>query len=160
MNNGRVTNLDQVSNSSPFTMTEYKVDRTFQQDAIKGIQQKSMLNDVYFSDKNIQALQHGIRYLVYKNSCDNFIIDNQSEDELKIVMRSIFLEHAKNQPYNILEQVRELNGKVLEFCVEKILHEVRLYKQYRNDISSLPIPLERSQNISNKGTRTLEIKML
>lgn len=155
--NGRVA-LNQMD--IPYERTPFKTDTTFRSDAMRGIHDKNTLNDVFFSEENIAALQHGIRYLVWLNSCKKHVIDNQSEDELKIIMRSIYLQYSKNQPVNILAQVRELNGKVLEFAVNNILHEINIYLNFRKDLGNLPVPLERSHNTTIKGSKTLEIKSL
>lgn len=155
--NGRVS-LNQTDIS--FEKTPMKQDLTFRQDAIRGIHDKNTLNDVFFGSSNIDALQHGIRYLVWLNSCKKHTIGNQSEDELKIIMRSIYLQFSKNQPFNILEQVKELNAKVLEYAVNNILHEIDIYLNFRKDVSQLPIPMQRSTNVNTKGSKTLEMKSL
>jgi hypothetical protein len=155
--NGRV-----VLNQSdiPYERVPFKEDTQFRNDAMKGIHQKNTLNEVFFSKENIDALQHGIRHLVWVNSCKRHVIGNQSEDELKIIMRSIYLQYSKNQPFHIIEQVKELNAKVLEYAVNTILHEIEMYLNYRKDITQLPTPLERSPNVSSKGSKTLEFKSL
>jgi len=54
--------------------------------------------------------------------------------------------------------VRYLNTKVLEWSVPQIITNLKQDEKYRQDISTLPEPLERSQLPSQKGTKTLEIK--
>lgn len=157
MNNGRVNDIYMYT-MPPFERTEYKKDSTFSKDATKGIHNDNALATIFFSHENINALQHGIRYTVWLNSCKKYVIGNQSEDEIKIVMRSIYLQYSKNQPFNILEQVRELNGKVIEYCVFRIISELDIYSKYREDISSLPIPMARSINSSSKGSKVLELR--
>jgi hypothetical protein len=125
-------------------------------EAVRGIQGPQTLSDVFFSQENIDALQHGIRYLVYQKSCGKYTIDNQSEDELKIVMRSVYLTHARNLTTLILEQVRQLNAKVLEFVVPRVLREAAIYVEYKRRVSTLPEPLERSASTNRAGSRTLE----
>jgi hypothetical protein len=70
-------------------------------------------------------------------------------------MRSIYLQYCKHKPYNIVDQVKELNGKVIDFAVPRILVELNQYVNYKKDASSLPIPLEHSKNVSSKGTKVL-----
>ena len=155
--NGRVPDLNAKAMPA-YHMTDYKQDKNYNAQAIKNIHVQNPLNDLFFSDKNIEALQHGIRYTVYINSCQKWVIGNQSEDELKIVMRSIYLQYGKNQPFNILEQVKELNGKVLEYAVERVMNELSMNVKYRSDVASLPVPLDRSPNLSSRGTKVLELK--
>lgn len=126
----------------------------FRNEALKGnLHTSTQLSDVFFSQQNIDALQQGIRYLVNKKSCGKHTISNQSEDELKIVMRAMFLKHSKNLPYGTLEQVREINGFVLEYCVKEILSEIDMNLKYKQDISTLPVPLDYGRNESLTGTR-------
>jgi hypothetical protein len=118
----------------------------------------SQVSGMFFSTENINLLQNGMRNQILNMSNGKFIIGRQSDDELKIIMRSIYYQYSKNLPYNIKEQVKYLNTKVLEWSVPRILTNLKQDQQYRKDISTLPEPLERSQLPSQKGTRVLEIK--
>ena len=116
------------------------------------------VSDLYFSDKNIDILQKGLKNKVYTDSNGNYLIGRQSDTELKIIMRSIYFQYGKNNPENIIEQVRELNRLVLEWSVPQIITNIKQHNSYRQDISTLPMPLERAQLTTQKGTRILEIK--
>jgi hypothetical protein len=118
----------------------------------------SEVSSVFFSSQNIDLLQNGMRNQILNMSNGQYVIGRQSEDELKIIMRSIYYQYSKNIPYNIKEQVKYLNIKVLEWSVPRILTNLKQDEMYRRDISTLPEPLERSQLPSQKGTRVLEIK--
>lgn len=131
---------------------------SFEEEALKGNTASNTLSDVYFSPQNIKALQEGIRYQIFLKSNKQHVIDNQSETDLKIVMRSVYIEYAKNLPYDILGQVRELNAHVLDFCVNRILEEINMYLHYRTDISQNYVPLARSENTSSAGSKTLFMK--
>lgn len=131
---------------------------TFQDEALKGNISGNQLTDIYFSQQNLDALQEGIRYQVYIRSGNRHVIDKQSETDLKIVMRSTYYEHGKNMPYDILNQVKELNYKVIEYCVDKILSEIGMYLRYRADIENNPEPLARSLNTSSAGSKTLQLR--
>lgn len=119
---------------------------------------KTPVSDVFFSEENVDALHEGIRYQVYVQSNGKHTIGRQSDVELGIVMRSVYLEYSKNLPFDVLGQVRELNSIVLKLTVPKIVREVDMYVAYRRDISTLPVPLERAQNVSRAGTRSLALK--
>lgn len=99
------------------------------------------LSRAYFSEKNIQILQNGIRAGVYKKSNNQYIIGLQDCDSLKIIMRSVFLQHAANQPQNILEQIGELNKIVLDFCIFNVYSEAQSYMKYLHDVSTLSVPI-------------------
>lgn len=58
---------------------------------------------------------------------------------------------------NSLEfQITQLNKAVLEECVKQILSGIDAYKQYYKDISTLPMPLDRSVFTSSKGSSPLQ----
>jgi hypothetical protein len=161
MNNGRINTL-QNANYAMYALFEDGKDKIsqFSREAIIGVHQQTPLNDLFFSRQNIEALQVGIKNMVALRSNGEFIIGKQSEVELQVVMRAIYLKHAKHLETNLLEQVRELNGHIIEFCVPRIIEEIRMFNYYKKDISNLPVPLERGQFSSSKGLRTLETKEL
>jgi hypothetical protein len=109
----------------------------------------------YFSEANMDRVQNMIRYHVWLGSNKRHIISKQSAIELEIIMRSIYLQHARNLPCKIGEQVHELNKMVVTWCVQKILSEVDQYLNYLQNLDTLPQELELPKNLSNKGTRTL-----
>lgn len=116
----------------------------------------SDLSRTFYSAANVDALQDAIRYRVYQ-ATDGLVIGRQSEQELYIVMRSIYLQYGQNQPTDILGQVRDLNQKVLDYAVPEVLSNVRQFQKYKTDISTLPVPLPHAPLATMKGTRTLEI---
>jgi hypothetical protein len=122
---------------------------------LRGNVEANLLNRTFFSTANIQILQNRIRREVYEKSGNRFVISPQSITELEIVMRAIYLQHGKNWPTRIAEQVDELNGLVAEYSVPKILNEVENYIFYRAHASDhIPVPMELPQNVSRAGTRT------
>lgn len=127
----------------------------FKGDAIKGNFNKNCLNDVFFSDDNIEALQTGMRNMVLNATEGREVIGRQSDIELKIIMKAIYLEYGKNLNDNILDQVKDLNKKVLDYAVPRILVQIKQYKTYVRDASNVHVPMDRSVNVSNKGSKTL-----
>ena len=89
-------------------------------DAMTGNWNNTPLSDAFFSSNNIKMIQNGIRAGVYKKSNGNYIIGEQSYDELKIVMRSIFLQNSKNLAINIPQQIEELNNLVLKYTIHQV----------------------------------------
>jgi hypothetical protein len=96
---------------------------------------------MFFSKQNIQILQNGIRAGVYERSNGQYVIGPQDCDSLKIIMRSVFLQHAANQARNIAGQVAELNKIVLDYCVYQVYGEAQGYMKYLRDVSSLAVPI-------------------
>lgn len=157
-NNGRVDISSYKNLTSYKFFDEQNNNHDFQKQGIKNIHVENKVSSLFFSRHNIDTLQSAIRYSVYKRSQNKHIIDNQSENDLMVVMRSIYLQYSKNLPYDIIEQVKRLNSMVLDYCVPNILREVNQYHNYTNDISSLPIPLEHAKNMSSKGTKINHMK--
>ena len=156
--NGRVNILDPI-NSSVFQLYDkIPIDEktTSYRDALTGNIESNKLSKTFFSSGNILILQHGLMGGVYKSSGGRFRIGYQSEDTLKIIMRSIFLQHSSNLPHSITQQVEELNKLVLEYAIPQICGEAEGYIKYKNDVSTLPVPL--SHGVSTYSNNVLELK--
>jgi hypothetical protein len=115
------------------------------------------VSKLFFSLKNIDLLQQGIRNKILNVTNGKINISRQSDDELKIIMRSIYFQYGQNRNENIKEQVLDLNTRVIEWSVPEIISNFKQSQQYIKDISTLPEPLERSVLPSKKGTKTLNI---
>ena len=129
---------------------------TYYKTAMVGNWQNTTLSNLFFSKENIIIIQNGIRAGVYNKSNKRFLINAQDEDTLKIIMRSIFLQHSKNKPNQITEQITELNKMVLDYAVPQIMGEAIGYIKYKNDASVMHMPMERPTN--TQDFKTLEHK--
>ena len=89
----------------------------------------------------MKIIQNGIRAGVYKKSNSQYMVGTQDCESLKIIMRSIFLQHAANQPKQISQQIAELNQIVLEYCIFHVYSEAQGYMKYLTDVSTLAVPL-------------------
>jgi hypothetical protein len=132
----------------------------YSRDAILGNIEASPVSDLFFSHENIDALQEAIRYKAYRASGGRHVIDRQSDMDLQQVMRGIFNERAQHLKTDVLLQVRTLNEYVLDYVVPRILTEINSYLKYRWDVTTLPVPMDRSTNMSMKGSKTLEMKYM
>ena len=121
--------------------------------SLKSIQTGNPLSQFFFSNKNVEILHQSIIMEVFKTSGNR--IGRQSDTELQIIMRSIYLQYSENNNCNIISQVKVLNKKVLDYCVEKINRAISSYLTYKNDISSMPVPLTHPRNLSNAGEKSL-----
>ncbi len=157
--NGRVTHTElEKSKPIPLFLTDKGnkiVQNNFQEEMLYGIQETSQLNQLFFSRKNLDLIQDMIRYRVYIKSNKKYIISKQSNTEIQIVMRSMYLQQSTNLPTNIKEQIIYLNNLVADWCVEKIIPEVEQHIGYIRDISYYPNPIDLPKNMSQKGSRTL-----
>ena len=116
------------------------------------------LNTVFFSQSNIDNLQSQIKASVLAMSNGEYVIDNQSEDDLHLIMRAYYLQYAPNNPANVAMELSELNERVVSFASNRIMVEIVSYKRYRKDILDFPDPIERPIDVKVYGTRTGELK--
>ena len=125
----------------------------------RGNWSENSLSQAFFSPENTRVLQGQIKRAVYEQSGPKqWVIDDQSADELQIVMRSLFLQYAKNLDHDIPGQVRELNRLVVEWCEPRISSEIGMYEYYLKDISKLPTPLEHPMLLSSAGSKSLPFR--
>lgn len=103
------------------------------------------LEDIFFSDKNIDIINKHLILSVYKKSAGKFKISKQSRESMLIVMRYIFLEYARHLPYNIDKQIAELNCRVVGDILPNIFTNVRQKIDYLRDIDcprqQVPLPI-------------------
>jgi hypothetical protein len=157
--NGRVDILSPNTNTLFAMSDRMAVSKgTDYRDAMTGNWSNTQLSQSFFSAKNIQILQNGIRAGVFKKSNQQYIIDNQNEDELRIIMRSIFLQNAKNLATNIPEQITQLNQLILDYAVRQVYGETEGYMKYKRDASTLVVPLSLPILSSMKSSKQLELK--
>jgi hypothetical protein len=157
--NGRV-NIETPNITTKFALTD-KIpinDCSSFRDALTGNLTDSPLSLAYFSCKNIQLLQNGIRAGVYNKSKGLYLIGPQDVDVLKTIMRAIYLQHAINLPYNYTEQIEDLNKLVLDFSIKQVFGEAEGYLKYKRDVSTLVDPLPLPILSSTAKTKTLELK--
>jgi Family of unknown function (DUF5761) len=157
MQNGRVVNvLEPATQIRDYNMyPPQESEDSFTKHALFGIQEPSPLAYYFFSKYNRERLHDRIRYEVYTRSNYNLIISRQSEQELQIIMRAMYLQYALNLNCKYKEQVDDLNTKVIEFAVPQIITEAQQYHGYLRDVQYMPMPMDRPANVSSAGTRTL-----
>ena len=129
----------------------------FQSEALYGIQEQTQLNQLYFSKANMSIIQNKIRYQVYLNTEKKHVIDNQSDVELEIIMRSIYLQHSPNLPDQIKEQIKYLNQLVTNWCVDILIPEIYQYMGYLKEVEYMPVPLEHPVKLIIKRYKKFKI---
>lgn len=141
--NGRI-DLSPNENGTPFFIQDkiQNKEKTNYANATQHMMEKSLLSVSFFSLENINILQNTLRSRVYEMSQQKYKIDTQDDDQLKIIMRSIYLQYGLNQNENISKQVTDLNEKVLEYVVPQVYGEVVSYMKYKEDISTISEPMK------------------
>ena len=145
--NGRVNVLQEEDAEVKFKMyerTAVKNKASGYSNALGGILENNVLAQVFFSSGNEQILQNGIRAGVHKMSKEKFVVSQQNSDQLKIIMRSMYLQFAVHEKDNITSQVEALNKRVFGYCIPYVYAEAVSYVKYLKDQSTLVVPLERS----------------
>jgi hypothetical protein len=144
-NNGRV-NLISPDTNVLFAMKD-KIyaggENTDFRQAMTGNWYDTQLSTAFFSGQNIQAIQNGLRAGVYNRSNGQYIIGEQNPDELKIIMRSTFLQYSRNDPHNIPGQIAALNKLVLDYAIGQVYGEAEGYMKYVHDASTMYDPIAR-----------------
>jgi hypothetical protein len=157
--NGRVAFADVLLERGagvPGFETQTGVEKDYETDMLRGNLESTPVSHAFFSPENIQRLQILIRKAVYDRSQPKgYLIDDQSVDELKIIMRAMYYQYSRNMPNDIAGQVADLNQKVVNWSAPHILSAVDHYYYYLNDISHLPVPLAQPQHLSSAGTKSL-----
>ena len=126
-------------------------------DSLCGTWIDTPLSILFFSAENIQIMQNTIKKGVYDKSNQQYVIGQQNCDELKIIMRSIYLQNTQNLPYNITNQVSTLNNLVVDYAVKQIYNEAIGYLKYQRDASTMYTIPNLPTNTSHKNN-TLELK--
>ena len=126
-------------------------------DAMVGNWMDTPLSLAFFSEENINIIQNGIKHGTFERSGGKFIIGTQNCDELKIIMRSVFLQNSLNQAGNIKGQIENLNNLVLAYAIEQIYKDAVSYIKYKRDASTMYVHMQLPTNSSTKG-KTLELE--
>ena len=157
INNGRmhdiknIAKIDNLGKGKDLVMMKDN-----QETSIKGLIEYNAFNDTFFSETNQKVLQDSLRYGVYKNT--NYVISEQSPKDLFIVMRSIALQFANFgvSVDNLVDEIKKLNEKVLDYCIENVSSNVQQHMGYINDIQKLPMPMEHPEFL-NKDNYTYDL---
>ena len=143
--NGRINIAEPPSPDAVFKMQEkiaIKNKSTEYREALGGTWESNVLAQVYFSAGNVQIIQNALRAGVYKASQNKFVIAPQNVDTLKVIMRSVYLQHAEHREDDITGQVERLNQLVLDYSIPSVYNSAVSYMKYCQDQSTLVVPLE------------------
>ena len=133
----------------------------------KNLYGETLLTFLFFSQKNVDNIQKLIRMLVYKHTKE--VIDDQSNTELLVVMRSIFLAYSKHPKLldesmseqerkklllQYTDEVDRLNQLVIDSTVPLIVSQLQQYLVYLSDASSPLRVMEKPLSTTVKGTKS------
>lgn len=163
--NGAVPNINDPKLQS-FGAMPYKLykegpalfGQTNRWDMVGHIHKTTPLNEVFFSDANIDKLQKDIQGQVMLMSGGKYDIDRQNDDDLKLIMRSYYLMFSQNNPMAVSSELADLNSRVVGYAAAKVYSEVDFHMFYRKDLEEFAPPIANPMNSNVYGTRTGELK--
>lgn len=115
--------------------------------------QATPLSDAFFARANIDRLQARLREVVRDKT--GYVIDRQSDEQLLIAMRYVFMQSARHTGGQ--REVRRLNELVLAEIVPQVGAGLAQYLGYLRDASQMYTPMARGQATSLKGTKAVEL---
>lgn len=124
---------------------------------LTGIQEVSEFSLLFFSMENIKYVQQLIRYNVYVNTENNYVIGEQDETELLIRMRGIYLQYSKIPSDKRLfkQEIKRLNSLVITNLLPELVSNIEQHLGYLRDSSQAYRLIDRGTNPSIKGQRDL-----
>lgn len=171
LQNERKTKIQDIPNLQPpskynITKDDDTLPSTSTNSLFKNLYGETLLTKLFFSRQNIHNIQSILKLLVYKETRE--VIDRQSNSELLIVMRSVFLEYSAHPPlidesmsdkrkaqlYNMYtKEVTRLNEIVVNAIVPKLVSQMLQYLGYLKDASEQPYQMELPKSNSITGER-------
>jgi hypothetical protein len=116
--------------------------------------ERNPVSDMFFSERNINHLKVLLAKMLREKNGYNITPESQSNNDLIVVMRGVYLSHSKNLPVGIPEQVIELNYITITDIYPRMVSNIKHYLSYIRESGSQPLPLEVPQYISRAGTKT------
>jgi len=159
---GRVPNIREHSGAAaPYKFYDTGpsiIGNDYRQQLVGTIHKATPLNTVFFSQDNIEKLQKDIHDQVYAMSGGKYSIDRQSDDDLKLIMRSYYLMFSENNPLKVAQELSSLNARVVGYASAKIYSEVDFHKFYLKDLEEFAPAIANPMNVGVRGTRVSELK--
>ena len=114
-------------------------------------QEKTPLNEVFFSQYNLDLLQRAIRQK-FKDQT-GISIDRQNDEDLLNYMRYVYINNSSNPYGSVCKQVQFMNGVVINEAMKDILTGVSQKIDYLRDIYKPFDPNAIPINTSNYGKK-------
>lgn len=155
MNNKSLQKFDIMK--TPFLFTQDHKDDYWGRanETTKGLVKETYLSRIFFSPDNYRLIQKMLKYAVFNASNKKYLIEDQNEAELTIVMRGIYTEFARHLPYDYNKQIMELNYRTVDDLVPGIITEIEAQEGYLEHIMNPRPILDQPVNVSIKGIKGL-----
>jgi len=160
LSKGKIKNPDITT--TPFIFIQGSQEQFYNasKQMLKGIRQEDILGKVFFHPRNVKIIQSQLQKQVYIASGKQWIIEEQDETDVYVVMRSIFLSYARHDPnIEIRDQIKELNNLTVDSIVPGIISEIRANLGYLEKIFTPLQVMDRPQNVSVAGKQSIPALM-
>jgi len=91
-----------------------------------------LLTEAFYSIENMEILHTLIIKDVFLKSNEEVKINKIKDTTLKQIMDIIWTNQCKFLPYNLKEQIEELDDAVVNYCVTELLKQAEFYFKYLN----------------------------
>jgi hypothetical protein len=116
------------------------------------------VESLFFSDENIELINKQLILYVWKKSNNMYKVNFQDKDKLLIVMRYVYLEFARNLPYDINKQINELNCITISEIGPSVITNFEQKLGYLRDIEKRQPLLQLPQSTSKNKTLPTYLK--
>jgi hypothetical protein len=99
-----------------------------------------LMKEAFFSLENMDIIQNRIIISVYLKSDKTLRVNKIKNETLLQVMNSIWTNFCRFLPYDLKEQIDELDNKVVEYIVPLLLKESQFYFNYLRDSDRTNLP--------------------
>ena len=115
--------------------------------------EENCISKIFFSEENAKNLMKIIRLRVFRLT--DKVIDEQSYNELQIIMNSYYFNAELNEEGDVKAQLKKLNAEIINYCTTEIVENLELTSKISEEIFNNPTNLmDRPNNESIKGSRT------
>ena len=150
------SNFNQKCNLKPFEINgDNKISKdNFSSELLKGQLSDSTLSKHFFSKCNLDYLQNLLIKNIYNVSNSEYKIGRQSDKELLIIMRQLYLNESLNKEDNIISQVNNLNNMVIQKTIPSLLSNIVQHNAYIQKITNPLVVMDHPKNVNSSSNRT------
>ena len=127
------------------------------EDCSKGIYQSdtTIIAHLFFSPANVRKINKMLKKAVFKATFGEYLIDQQEEKDLTVVMRSMYIQHAMHLKDDVKGQVKLLNKLTIDELVPNVISEIQAYYGYIQRAFEPRQIMDRPVNTSIAGSKTI-----
>jgi hypothetical protein len=154
--------MQTASLPGPFEMPASGRDGTFVRPRVEGFSQATeervrkilgsvqvpadALNAFFFSERHVDDLQNTLLSMIHREL--GMRLQRQSDDELLIIMRGIYMLMRPTNP-----TIEELDARVLRAAMDSIRTNLEVYKTYMDTDKRIQYVMDRGINTNVRGTK-------